>query len=163
MKKLKFSILFALLLSSLSTVVGQSSIGEIPNNMSDTSIVRYWQEGINIVYSYHWQSGEKFFLMVDENSPIVRRIAVPKEMTVNDFRILGDWVYFGGHHKDGTGYVQGLLACFEINDFYNGSGNYHWEVMLRTSMPDCYGGRAQTRYAILCGWRCSTMYRPAHK
>ena len=140
MKRFNISILFAVLLLCVSAVKGQSVVSDVLNHSSDTTIVRYWKEDINIVYTCISEFQDKYFLLVDETSPIVYRIAVPQGMTVNDFRILHDMVYVGGHHVDGTGYQRGLLACFDIQDFYSGVGTYHWMVMQLTVMPDCYGG-----------------------
>lgn len=140
MKILKFSLLFIVLLMPMGTAWGQSKVSKVPLNESDTTIVRYWKEDINIVYTCISEFQDKYFLLVDETSPIVYRIAVPQGVTVNDFRILHDMVYVGGHHVDGTGYQRGLLAYFDIQDFYSGVGTYHWMVMQLTVMPDCYGG-----------------------
>lgn len=145
MKRMKFNILFLILLSPLSMALGQSYVSEMPNNPSDTSIVRYWDNNISIVYAYHRSDKDKHFLLVDETSPTVLRISVPEEVTVNDFRILNGKVYIGGNHVDNAGVQRGLLAFFDIQDFYNGSGNYNWEVMLQTSMPDCYDGSCQNQ------------------
>ena len=124
---------------------GQSYVSEMPNNPSDTSIVRYWDNNISIVYAYHRSDKDKHFLLVDETSPTVLRISVPEEVTVNDFRILNGKVYIGGNHVNNAGVQRGLLAFFDIQDFYNGSGNYNWELMLRTPMPDCYDGGCQNQ------------------
>ncbi|MBQ6068588.1 MAG: hypothetical protein IJK84_03710 [Bacteroidales bacterium] len=140
MKILRFSLLLVLLLILSGSVWGQSNVSVIQENESDTTIVRYWQEDICVVYTCISEFQDKYFLLVDESSPSVLRITVPQEVTVNDFRILHDSVYVGGNHVDGTGYQRGLLACFDIQDFYNGSGNYNWMVMMPTTMPDCYGG-----------------------
>lgn len=140
MKVLKFSLLFIALLMPLGAALGQSRVSEVLENESDTTIVRYWKENVNIVYTCISEFQGKFFLLVDESSPTVLRIAVPQEVTVNDFRILHDMVYVGGHYVDGTGSQHGLLACFDIQDFYSGLGNYNWMAMLPTVMPDNYGG-----------------------
>ena len=128
------------LLLAAGSAWGQSTIHEIPTYESDTTIVRYWHESISVMYTSNSVTYNKYFLLVDENSSSVRRIAVPKDVTVNDFRILNDKVYLGGHYKDPTGLQRGLLAWFDINDFYVGGGNYHWMLTGQTSMPDCYCG-----------------------
>ena len=138
MKSMRFSILIvALLLSPLCAIWGQSTVSEVDNTKSDTTIVRYWQDGISVVYT-HNVDNDNCFLLVDTTVQQVLRIAVPPEVTVNDFRILHDTVYVGGHHVDGTGQQRGLLALFDIQDFYAGAGNYYWMVGLSTPMPDCY-------------------------
>ena len=100
MKNMKFNLLMALLLLlPLCTVRGQSNVSVIPENESDTSIVRYWKNDISIVYTFDKGSEfmDKYFLLADESAPTVRRIAVPEDVTVNDFRILHDSVFIVGH------------------------------------------------------------------
>ena len=138
MKSVIFSILIvALLLSPLCAIWGQSTVSEVNNTKSDTTIVRYWQDGISVVYT-HNVDNNNWFLLVDTTVPHVRRIAVPSDVTVNDFRILHDTVYIGGHHVDGSGTQRGLLAFFDIHDFYRGMGNFIWAVSLLSNMYDCY-------------------------
>ena len=140
MKNMKIKILFmVLLLSPLCAAWGQSMVNDVPPIPSDTSIVRYWQQGVCIVYT-HNKDNENWFLLVDSAMPQVRRIAVPENVTVNDFRIFNDTVFIGGHVVLGMGNLYGLLACFAIQDFYNGMGSYHWIVTLPTPMPDCLCG-----------------------
>ena len=139
MKKCKLTILLMLLLSSLGAAFGQSKVYDVPVVQSDTSIVRYWQNDISIVYSRSYESHGDYFLLVDESSPSVLQIAVPTDVTVRDFRILHDTVFLAGYYKHALlGIQYGLLACFAINDFYVGSGSYHWMVTDRTPMCDCY-------------------------
>ena len=102
MKGLKYIFLFITLLFQTGVIWGQSSVSEVPEHKSDTSIVRYWKDGINVVYT-HNSDGENWFLLVDSAVTQVLRIAVPTEMTVNDFRILNDSVFFGGHYVDTSG------------------------------------------------------------
>ena len=134
-----------LLMLATDTVWGQSSVHEIQSDVTDTTIVRYWHENISVMYTSNGVTYDKYFLLVDKNLSSVSRIPVPKEVTVNDFRILNDTVYLGGHYVDPTGLQRGLLACFAINDFYTGSGNYHWMVTKLTSMPDCSCGCAKNQ------------------
>lgn len=116
MKSMRFSILIvALLLSPLCAIGGQSTVSEVNNTKSDTTIVRCWQDGISVVYT-HNADNNNWFLLVDTTVPHVRRIAVPSDVTVNDFRILHDTVYIGGHHVDGSGTQRGLLAFFDIHE-----------------------------------------------
>lgn len=137
MNKLKSVVLFAiLLLSSSCAAWGQSMVADVQSSVSDTSIVRYWQSSISIVYSKEG-SDPGWFMLVDTMAPEVRRIPVPGNVTVNDFRILNDTVFLGGRYDVGGGNPLGLLACFAIQDFYNASGYYHWAVAMTTSMPDC--------------------------
>ena len=131
---LKAFTLFLLLLP-LYVARGQSVVTEVQYTMSDTTIVRYWTEGINIVYT-HNSSNDNYFLLVDASVAQVRRIAVPSYVTVNDFRILHDSVFLCGHVGSSSS-QQGLLACFAIQDFYNGSGNAHYGVAQWNPMPDC--------------------------
>ena len=146
MKGLKYIFLFITLLFQTGVIWGQSSVSEVPEHKSDTSIVRYWKDGINVVYT-HNSDGENWFLLVDSAVTQVLRIAVPTEMTVNDFRILNDSVFFGGHYVDTSGNQRGLLAFFDILDFYTGSGSYNYMTMLPTPMPDCYLDLGYTVYA----------------
>ena len=140
MNKLKLSILLNALLVPLGAAFGQSQVSEIPSMVSDTTIVRYWQDDVSVVYTCNNSTADKYFMLVDKTTTIVHRIIVPPEVTVNDFRIYNNMVYVGGHHVDGTGFQRGLLACFDINDFYNGSGDYHLMVANHSPMPDCYCG-----------------------
>ena len=137
MKNLKFNSLMAVLLMlPLCTVRGQSNVSIIPENESDTSIVRYWKNGISIVYACNKEFKNKHFLLVDEGVSTVLSISVPEYVKVNDFRILHDSVFVVGHTTL-TGSPMGLFACFDIQDFYNGTGYYRWMVTLQTNMPDC--------------------------
>lgn len=137
--------MFIALLVPLGAAFGQSQVSELPTVVSDTAIVRYWKNDVSIVYTCNNSTKDKYFMLVDKTLPVVRRIAVPQNITVNDFRIYDQTVYFGGHHVDGAGMQRGLLACFDINDFSVGSGNYHWMVTLQTPMPDCYCGCCQNQ------------------
>ena len=125
MNKLRFNTLLITLFLPFGAVFGQSQISDMPTMVSDTTIVRYWQEDISVVYTCSNATKDKYFILVDKTTPVIHRIAVPQDVTVNDFRIYDQMVYLGGHHVDGSGYQRGLLACFDINDFYVGSGNYH--------------------------------------
>ena len=136
MKYLKFSILFIALMAQVGAALGQSVVSEIPEHKADTTIVRHWQESIFIVY-YRNSDNDNWFLLVDSTMPGVLRIPVPPEVTVNDFRIMNDTVFLGGHYMSYTT-PMGLLACFSINDFYNATGNYYWGVTMATEMPDIY-------------------------
>ena len=133
-----------LLLLPLCAARGQSLVSQIPENESDTSIVRYWKNDISIVYACNREFKDKHFLLVDEGVSTVLSISVPEYVKVNDFRILHDSVFAVGHTTL-TGSPMGLFACFDIQDFYNGTGNYRWMVTLQTSMPDCYGGCCQNQ------------------
>ena len=131
---LKAFALFLLLLP-LCVARGQSVVTEVQYTKSDTTIVRYWTEGISIVYTHNRVEGS-YFLLVDASLPHVLRIAVPSYVTVNDFRIHHDSVFLCGHVGSG-GSQQGLLTCFAIQDFYNGSGNAHYGLTQLTPMLDC--------------------------
>ena len=119
----------------LCAVRGQSVVTEVQYTKSDTTIVRHWTEGISIVYTHNRVEGS-YFLLVDASLPHVLRIAVPSYVTVNDFRIHHDSVFLCGHVGSG-GSQQGLLACFAIQDFYNGSGDFHYGATYLTDMLDC--------------------------
>ena len=56
-----------LLLLPLCAARGQSQVSLIPENESDTSIVRYWKDGISIVYTLNKESEfqDRYFLLVD--------------------------------------------------------------------------------------------------
>ena len=129
------SFALLLLLLPLCAARGQSVVTEVQYTKSDTTIVRYWTEEISIVYT-HNSDNDNFFLLVDATLPNVLRITVPSYVTVNDFRIHHDSVFLCGHVGSG-GSQQGLLACFAIQDFYNGSGNAHYGLTQQTDMLDC--------------------------
>ena len=136
MKQLYFkAIVLSLLLLPLCAARGQSVVTEVQYTKSDTTIVRYWTEEISIVYT-HNSDNDNFFLLVDATLPNVLRITVPSYVTVNAFRIHHDSVFLCGHVGSG-GSQQGLLACFAIQDFYNGSGNAHYGLTQQTDMLDC--------------------------
>ena len=137
MKRFNISILFAVLLLCVSAVKGQSVVSDVLNHSSDTTIVRYWKNGISIVYT-HNEDDENWFLLVDTVMPHAMRIVVPPDVTVNDFRIFHDTLFLGGNHVDVIGTKRGLLACFAINDFYSGAGYYHWGLAMATPMPDIF-------------------------
>ena len=136
MKRLYFKAIgLLLLLLPLCVARGQSVVTEVQQTKSDTTIVRHWTEEINIVYT-HNKENENYFLLVNIASPQVLRIAVPSHVTVNDFRIQHDSVFLCGHLVLGAS-QHGLLACFAIQDFYNGSGVFLYGIPLQTAMPDC--------------------------
>ena len=119
----------------LSVARGQSVVTEVHDTKSDTTIVRNWTEEISIVYT-HNSNNDNYFLLVDATLSQVRRITVPSYVTVNDFRIHHDSVFLCGHAiMSGTQY--GLLTCFAIQDFYNGSGYFHYGATYLTNMLDC--------------------------
>ena len=140
MKNVKINILFmVLLLSPLCATWGQSRIDAVPANITDTTIVRYWQDSVSIVYADK-ANNDRHFLLVNQLSPVVLRIAVPEHFMVNDFRILHDTVFLCGCYYAAPGTLQGLLACFAIQDFYSGSGNYQILTTNPSHMPDCLTG-----------------------
>ena len=104
---------------------GQSVVTGVPAVVTDTTIVRYWKSDISVVYVRD-RGNNKSFMLVDEASPTVLKIAVPAAMSVSDFRILNDTVYFGGYVVNAMGNKRGLLALFALQDFYNGAGSYNW-------------------------------------
>lgn len=134
MKYLRLSILFVVLLTQMCAVFGQSVVSMMPEHRSDTTIVRYWQGGISVVYT-HTRDDDNWFLLMDSAVSQVRRIVVPPEVTVNDFRIFHDTVFVCGHYMSGTTQM-GLLVCFGINDFYSAFGNYRYGLATATPMPD---------------------------
>ena len=136
MKQLYFkAIVLSLLLLPLCAARGQSVVTEVQYTKSDTTIVRHWTEEISIVYT-HNSVNDNYFLLVDAALTNVLRIAVPSYVTVNDFRIHHDSVFLCGHAVMlGTQY--GLLACFAIQDFYNGSGDFQYGATDQTDMWDC--------------------------
>ncbi len=135
---LKAFALFLLLLP-LCVARGQSVVTEVQYAHQDTSIVRYWKNGISIVYTQTWYD-DNYFYLVDSATTQVLMMAVGDAVKVNDFRILHDTVYMGGHYIDGLGTKKGWLGFFAIQDFYTGSGNYYCMAAQATIMPDCYGG-----------------------
>lgn len=146
MKNLKYSILLVVLLFPLYAAWGQSAVCGVVANESDSTIVRYWRENVCLAY-VHNNSNDKWFVLVDTMLSQVRRIAIPPEATVNDFRIFHDTVFVCGHYDYG-GSQYGLLACFAVNDFYSGSGIYHSGLTMGTPMVDCYNGGPGTPYPM---------------
>ena len=67
MKIFKISILFALFQASLIAAFGQNVVAEMPVIASDTSIVRFWKGGYNIIYS-HNSGNENWFILVDASA-----------------------------------------------------------------------------------------------
>lgn len=143
MKKHILNILLILAATGGGPAFGQSSISEISGLASDSSIIRYWKADKSVIYTSNG-SGNNYFLLADQSTGMVRRITVPANVTVNDFRILHDTVFAGGYFNN-AGTKQGLLACFNINDFNNSGGNYHWAVAQQSAMPDCYDGCCQNQ------------------
>ena len=138
MKRIKVSISCVVMLFSLSVAWGQSRVSEVQNTYQDTAIVRYWKEGISIVYTQTWND-DNYFSLVDTAVSQVLRIPIVDNVKVNDFRILHDTVYMCGHRIDNSGTQQGWLAYFSIQDFYTGTGTYYWMATRATVMFDCYG------------------------
>ena len=52
MKKVRITVLLVVLLLPLCGALGQSLVSEVQNTDSDTSIVRYWNSSISVVYSH---------------------------------------------------------------------------------------------------------------
>lgn len=66
MNKLKLSILLNALLVPLGAAFGQSQVSEIPSMVSDTTIVRYWQEDVSVVYTCNSSTADKYFMSVEQ-------------------------------------------------------------------------------------------------
>lgn len=139
--KIKIIPIFILIICC-GTTWGQSAIYEFPALSADSAIVRHWKNGYNVIYASDHISG-KYFLLTDTSaaSTTAYKIDVPTDVTVNDFRILNDTIYLGGHQIDPTGNIKGVIACFSVFDFFAGIGSFHWGTMRSSVSTNCAGNR----------------------
>ena len=101
----------------------QSMVWEMPNMVSDTSIIRYWKDDTYIVYSRAGSNPGEIVLH-DNNNGTILSTTLPPNIIINDFRIANDTVFAGGSVLS-VGSSTGLIACFAINDLLNGTGVYY--------------------------------------
>ena len=130
-------VLCAMILAVRGIALGQPQVVEIPGLQADYSIVRYWQDDFSVAYSWD-AGGTNCFILIEHNSPIVKRIDIPAGVKVNDFRIMHDSVYLGGHVVV-SGRNRGLLACFSLADVISGSGNFNYMVTDYSRLTDFVG------------------------
>lgn len=134
MKKI-FLIVFFLLLNAVASM-GQGTLWEMPNLTSDTTIVRYWNDGKYFVYTAT-QAGSRTIELHDNASGSTTSSSFPSNVNINDFRIAHDSVFACGFLVN-SGEKHGLLACFSIGDFVSGSFYCNYMVFSTPFTP--YGG-----------------------
>lgn len=117
-------------------VLAQPKVAEIPSLSTDSTLVRYWQGDFSVAYAYE-RGCTNCFMLIDRNSLFVKKIDLPAGTKVNDFRIMRDSVYLGGHIVLG-GNKLGLLASFSLHDAMSGAGNFKYAVMTGSAMSDIY-------------------------
>lgn len=131
--KNKLLILCAVILAS--HCLAQSRVAEISNLRTSNSIVRYWHDNYSVAYIYGPRQAN-CFLLIDRTTSLVKRIDLPLGTKVNDFRIMHDSVYLGGHVVMGSSGMQGMIACFSLWDAMSGAGNFNYVVMLSSPLSD---------------------------
>ena len=133
--KTKLLISVSILLACFASAMGQSSVWNLPESLTDTSIVREWTGGKYLVYSKKLPSNK--ITLHDNYSPTAISIQIPSNVHINDFRIVGDTVFAGGYMLNVSS-KYGLIACFDINDMLAGSGTFHWMTFFQNTMSnDC--------------------------
>lgn len=130
MKKKVYVFLVALLLGMMAAA--QSALYEVSGLSSNNSLVREWQQGIDVVFN---QDGRNCFLLIDRVNNVVKEAEVSGLNSVADMEIEGDMVYFCGDYNN----IQ-VLGYFDVSDLFNGTNQVQ---LLPMSAPQ-NGGNAGT-------------------
>ena len=104
------------------------------NVATENSIVRVWQEWDVVIYNKE-PSGQGGFLLYSVGSSTALRIDMPDSITVKDFEIMGENVWFCG-----------------VADDDSANPKVHAGVVGTFNIPDAFSGAAGINYAELNGW-----------
>lgn len=115
-KTIALLILLLVQLAIVPSARAQEYIKEISQQESRYSIVREYKSDVRIVYnkeSYTYFGGE--FLMITESGVTTQLIALGDDISISDFEILNDTVYFCGIGY--LGYTRGIVGYFSLSPF----------------------------------------------
>ena len=152
-----FAALYGILLLSF-TAYGQSSIFYVPTQNGDTTIVREWQEGYYVTYN---RTPHCFSLHNPGNNIILTIPVSDPNALVRDFRILDDSIFVGGSYVTTTD-KRGFLACFSIQDFYNGYGDFKGCYYQQTTMFDNWNAHGGYCENLVTNIRRLALFRDEH-
>lgn len=91
-------------------IVGQTTIWEIPSVVTDGSLIRNLDDGVDIVYNS--LNGPAFYY-VDKNSGAVTEAEIPNLQSVSDMEIVNKVLYFCGEISN-----MPVVGRFEIAPFF---------------------------------------------
>lgn len=95
---------------------GQNVIYELDNQKSKISIVRYYQNDVDITYSRHGTT-VNCFNYVDRANLLYYRADIDLDMNVTDFQIHNDIVFFCGTYRNGV-----IIGWFKIYSLFFSGG-----------------------------------------
>lgn len=110
-----------------------SAQGIFESNVSTAnSIVRVWHEGEDSVLIYNEETpGKGTFLLYTVGDATAQKIDMPNKISVKDFEIYDDDVWFCGEKHDAAypGGRVGVVGTFHIPSAFDGSGNINYTVL----------------------------------
>ena len=97
---------------------------------SNKSIVRVWSDPLMVIYN---QTGiDRQFILWDNGNAIGTAIDIPtSDVTINDFEIIDDEVWFCGVYKNTfyTGGSAGIIGHFNIPTMFEGSSDIEYALL----------------------------------
>ena len=135
-KKLRYCpILVAMFVVSANTAIAQNIIYN-NDNYSEWSIIRNYKTKIDICYNVGYLSNS--FYYVDRTTNIIRSFPLNGEISVYDFVIVGDTVFFcGGCFSNQVS--QGCFGFFIIPDlFFSGGSITYYPINIPNSISPYY-------------------------
>ncbi len=136
-----FIALVVVLFPCLGTA-GQTTIREIPAVATDGSLIRNYDDGVDIVYNS--LNGPAFFY-VDKNSGAVTEAEIPNLQSVTDMEIVGKELYFCGEISN-----MPVVGRFVIPLFFFGGGQA--EIVSISYTPTVNGITGVTTFNKLEVW-----------
>jgi len=107
----KKTLTFLICLACFPALKAQFNGIRTTNDGCDTSIVRYWHESVNIVFSK--SPYEKYFLLTNPDSTMSKKFVT--EIDVKDMEIVGDTLYYCGVNNN----KEAIVGHFIISEMYN--------------------------------------------
>ena len=115
-------------------VLSQNVVYEFPNVKTDYSLIRNYNENVDILYTYH--SGTSSFLYFDKVTGIIREAKVEPVIEVTDMELSGDTLFYCGHRNDSN-----YLCFFSVSGLFLTSPSLPATVMLIPFFPaETHGG-----------------------
>lgn len=119
-------VLLLVLLITAFPAQGQDYIKEVSGISCDTSIVREYTDSKRVIYNAHY--GGNQFIMVSENGTTAYVVELKDEITVFDFKIVNDTLYFCGRAYTGSlvgvfGFIPlipfptTVVSCYYLSEF----------------------------------------------
>ena len=123
--------LAAMLIAMPVFSIGQNAIYELDNQSSKFSIVRHYQNDIDITYS-RYGSSENCFNYIDRANLAYFRADIDLDINVTDFQIHNDRVFFCGSYRNSV-----IIGWFKIYDLFFGGGvvNYAQFPIITQTYP----------------------------